>query len=262
MNGPAIDNAAWTSRWRARSPGDKALLGLGLTGIALVLPAWPASPMVTLVAVGLAIGPAGVNWRVLATAARSPLAFILLGAAGIAVTWRTTGGGWPALTVTPDSLTQAARTGAHAVAGTCGVFLLATTTPVSDLLGWARRHRVPDVVVDVAGLVYRLLFVLLEAAGQVRAAQTARLGYATRRAALRSAGLLTTAVLTRAWDRAHRLEDGLTGRGLDGPLRVLHDPRPSSPRFVTVALALLAGLTVTALLTPHLPIPYLTARPL
>jgi cobalt/nickel transport system permease protein len=253
VTGPAIDTAAWTSRWRARNPGDKALLGLGLTGIALLLPAWPASPLITLVAVGLAVGPAGVNWRVLAAAARGPLAFILLGAAGIALTWRTTGGGWPTLTITADSVTQAARTGAHAVAGTCGVFLLAATTPISDLLDWARRHRVPDVVVDVAGLIYRLLFVLLQVATEVRAAQTARLGYATRRAALRSAGLLTTAVLTRAWDRAHRLEDGLAGRGLDGPLRVLPDPRPSSPRFVAATVLLLTSLTVTALLTPHLP---------
>lgn len=254
MTGPAIDTAAWTCRWRTRSPGDKVLLGLGLTALALVLPAWPASPLVALVAVGLAVGPAGVGPRILATAARGPLAFILLGAAGIAVTWRAPGGGWPALTVTPDSLGQAARTGAHAVAGTCGVFLLASTTPVSDLLDWARRHAVPAVVVDIAALVYRLLFILLATATQVRAAQVARLGYATRRATLRSAGLLTTAILTRAWDRARRLEDGLTGRGLDGPLTVLPDPRPSSPRFVAATLLLHTVVTTAALLTPHLPV--------
>jgi cobalt/nickel transport system permease protein len=254
VNGPAIDAAAWSSRWRHRSAGDKALLGLGLTGTALLLPAWPGSLLATVVAVGLVLGPAGVGWRVLATAARGPLAFIVLGAIGIALTWRTTAGGWPGLAVTTAGLAQAARTAAHAVAGTCGVFLLAATTPISDLLGWARRHRVPDPVLDVAGLVYRLLFILLDTAGQVRDAQAARLGYATRRATMRSAALATAAVLTRAWDRAHRLEDGLAGRGLDGPLRVLDDPRPSSPRFIAATLALLAGLALVSLLAPPLPL--------
>lgn len=256
MNGPAIDVAAWSSRWRRRSPGDKALLGLGLTGTALLLPTWPGSLLVSLVAVGLALGPAGVGWRVLATAVRGPLAFIALGAIGIAVTWRSTGTGWPEPAVTATSLTQAARTTAHAVAGTCGVFLLAATTPISDLLGWARRHRVPDAVLDVAGLVYRLLFVLLDTAGQVRDAQTARLGYATRRAALRSAALAAAAVLTRAWDRAHRLEDGLAGRGLDGPMHVLDAPRPSSPRFVAATITLLAGLGFVSLLASVRPLPH------
>lgn len=140
MNGPAIDAAAWSGRWRGRSPGDKALLGLGLTGTALLLPAWPGSLLVTVTAVALVLGPAGVDRRVLVAAARGPLAFIVLGAAGIAVTWRTGddpgwGVGRPGPAVTPAGLAQAARTTAHAIAGACGVLLLAATTPVTDLLG-------------------------------------------------------------------------------------------------------------------------------
>jgi cobalt/nickel transport system permease protein len=244
MRSLAIDVAAWASPWRSRSPGDKALLSVGLLITALVLPAWPASPLVAATAVGLAVGPARVPWRVLARAARGALTFIVIGAVTLAVTWRSGATGGLGLrlglglTVSPASAADAARTTAHAVAGTAAMLLLATTTPISDLLAWARRRGVPEAVTDVAGLTYRLLFVLLGSLHGVRDAQTARLGYASRRAAARSAAALTAAVLTRAWQRARRLEDGLAGRGLDGPLRVLDDARPSSSRFVVGALVL------------------------
>lgn len=255
MRGLAIDVAAWSSPWRYRSPGDKLLLSVGLVLSALVLPPWPASLLVTAVAVGLATGPARVGWRVLGRAARGAGAFVVLGAVSIALTWRA--GAGPAgvgLTVTSASAAEAARTAAHAVAGTAAMLLLATTTPLVDLLSWSRRRGVPDVVADVAGLVYRLLFVLLATAQAVRAAQAARLGYASRSAALRSAAALTAAVLTRAWNRAARLEDGLAGRGLDGPLRVLDEPRPSSPAFVLATASLLVAVAGVSLVAgPFLP---------
>jgi cobalt/nickel transport system permease protein len=246
--GTPLDAAAWASPWRRRSPGDKLALGLGLMVCALLLPVWPGSPIVAAVAVGLALGPARVRWRVLVAAAAGPATFILLGAVGIAVTWRA-GTGWPVPAVTGAGLGRAAATGGHAVAGTAAMLLLATTTPISDLVAWAGRRGVPAAVVDVAQLTYRLLFLLLDAAVQVRAAQVARLGYGTRRAAVRSAGMLVTVVLVRAWDRAHRLEEGLAGRGYEGSLAVLDDPRPSSPRFVAATVGLLAGIVVLSLLT-------------
>jgi cobalt/nickel transport system permease protein len=252
VSAPLIDTAAWSSPWRHRSPGDKIFLGLGLTICALLLPPWPGSLLVTVAATGVAVGPAAVRWRVLFAAARGPIVFIALGSLGIAVTWHSGGPGQLGPTVTGESLVQATRTAGRAIAGTAGVLVLAATTPISDLLGWARRRNFPEAVVDVAGLVYRLLFVLLDTTGRIRDAQTARLGYATRRAALRSAGALAAAVLTRAWSRASRLEEGLVGRGLDVPLRVLDDARPTSPRFVAASTTLLAVIAVMSLLVPHL----------
>lgn len=248
MRGLAIDVAAWSSPWRYRSPGDKLLLSLGLVLCALVLPPWPGCLLVTALAVGLAAGPAGVGWRVLGRAARGAATFIVLGAVSIALTWQPGPGHVPTgLTVTAGTATDALRTAAHAVAGTAAMLLLATTTPLSDLLAWCRRRGLPEVVVDIAGLVYRLLFVLLSTAQAVRAAQAARLGYASPAATLRSAAGLTAAVLTRAWSRARRLEDGLGGRGLDGPLRVLDEPRPSSRRFVSWSVVALLAISGTSL---------------
>lgn len=249
MSAPAIDVAAWAGPWRRHAPGDKVLLSLGLVICALVLAPWPASVLVTAAALGLMLGPGRVGPRLLARAARGPAAFIVLGTVTIAITWRTDGFG---PTVTAQSLDSAAATLAHAVSGTSAVLLLATTTPMTDLLAWSRRRGAPEAVVDVAGLIYRLLFVLAESLGAVREAQTARLGYTSRAATLRSAAALTAATLTRALDRARRLESGLAGRGFDGVLRTIGEQRPSSKRFVAATVAGLTVLVVASLLTPSI----------
>ncbi|GAB3261767.1 cobalt ECF transporter T component CbiQ [Kineosporia babensis] len=244
MSAPALDTAAWASPWRRYSPGDKVLLSLGLVISALVLPPWPASGLVTAIALGLILGPGRVPPHLLLRAARGPAAFIVLGTVSIAITWRTSGFG---PTVTSESLTAAASTLSHAVAGTSAVLLLAATTPMTDLLSWARRRGVPEAVVDVAGLTYRLLFVLLESVSAVRSAQTARLGYTSRRATLRSASGLAAATLTRAFDRARRLETGLAGRGFEGVMRTVGEQQSSSRSFELWTFASLALVVAVSL---------------
>jgi cobalt/nickel transport system permease protein len=97
-------------------------------------------------------------------------------------------------------------------------------------------------VVEVASVVYRLLFVLLESLRTIREAQTVRMGYSSVRRSYRSSGVLAAAVLTRSWDRARRLQEGLAGRGLETGLRVLPDDLPSSWVFLTASAAGLAGI--------------------
>ena len=238
----AVDDAAWASAWRRRSPGDKLLLCGGLVACALALPAWPGSALVGLTAVVLALGPARVPARTFTRAVRWPVAFIAVGAVTAVVTVDGGGLGWA-----PDAPTRAGSLVGHALAGSAAVLLLACTTPVSDLLPALRRLRVPAAVTEVASVTYRLLFVLLDSLRTIREAQTARMGRATVRTALRSDGALAAAVLTRSWDRARRLQEGLAGRGMEAELRVLPEEQPSSRGFVAASLAGLAGIVVLGL---------------
>ncbi|RZU31884.1 cobalt ECF transporter T component CbiQ [Blastococcus saxobsidens] len=244
MTGLAVDDAAWASAWRGRAPTDKLLLSGGLVVTALVLPAWPGSLLVGLAAVVLALGPARVPAGTFLRAVRWPLAFIAVGALTAVVTVDGGGLGWA-----PDAGARAGGLVGHALAGTAAVLLLATTTPMSDLLPALRRLRVPAAVVEVASVTYRLLFVLLESLGAVREAQAARMGWSSPRRSYRSAGLLAAAVLTRSWDRARRMQEGLAGRGMETGLRVLPESQPSSRAFLASGLVLLAaivGLTLGA----------------
>jgi cobalt/nickel transport system permease protein len=242
VTGLAVDDAAWSSAWRRRSPADKLLLCLGLMSCALVLPAWPASVLVGLTATVLALGPARVPARTFGRAVRWPLAFIAVGALTAVVQVGSGGLGWA-----PDAAARAGSLVGHAWAGSAAVLLLATTTPMSDLLPALRRLRVPDAVIEVASVVYRLLFVLLESLRTIRDAQTARMGYSSLRRSYRSSGALAAAVLTRSWDRARRLQEGMAGRGMEAGLRVLPEVLPSSRPFLAATVAGLAGIVAVSL---------------
>jgi cobalt/nickel transport system permease protein len=148
------------------------------------------------------------------------------------------------VTVTHSGLARASLVGARSLAGTAAVLLLATTTPLPCLVGGLRRLRVPEAVVDIAVVMYRLIFALLDAVAAIREAQAARLGYASARSARQSIGVLAAAVLRRAWDRSRRLEEGLAGRGFGGSLRTLSGARPVSAPFVAASLVLVGGLAL------------------
>lgn len=253
MHLTALDDAAWASPWRRRAVADKALLSLGLVGTALFAPPWPGGVLVGAVAVACLLGPARVPGRLVVEAVGPPTAFVLLGALSVVVAvgpapadaWWA----WGPLSVGAASAARAADLVVHGIAGALAVLVLATTTPMVDLLGAARRLRLPPACLDVAALVYRLLFVLLDVALAAHAAQAARLGGGGSPAArVRAAGRITATVLVRAWDRARRLTDGLAGRGYEDDLVTLPVARARSVRFEAGAVATVLAVWISVAL--------------
>lgn len=248
----ALDDAAWGAPWRRIRVGEKLLLAGGLILTALIAPPWPAAPLVAVAAIALNLGPARIPARIWAVGAATPLGFCTIGALSVAVrfgaaapdAWFRLG----PLSMDATSAVTGAQLFARSVAGTLAVLLLATTTPMADLLGWARNLGVPGPLIEVASLTYRLLFVLLGVATRMRAAQLARLGDApgggwaglVRR--WRAVGNAAGSLLVRSWDQAARLTDGLAARGIEGDMLLLPVRRAANWRFLSGAAGLIAGI--------------------
>ena len=233
-----LDTAAYASPWRRRHPGEKALLALGLLGCAVALPPWPGAPIVAAVAAAALLGPAGLGWTDLGRIARVPLVFILTGAVPLLVTI----GGSPLIRWNPDGPSAAASLAVRALAALLCLLLFAATTPLADVLPRLNRVGVPPAVTEVAALIYRMLFLLLDTARSVHEAQAARLGYRTMRTSYRSLASQGGAIFLRAFDRARRMEEGLALRGYDGSLRVDVEIRTVSPAFVVASAATLVAV--------------------
>ncbi|MFM9371970.1 cobalt ECF transporter T component CbiQ [Streptomyces sp. Da 82-17] len=244
-----IDVAAHSSCWRRRHPLDKAVLGLGLTVLAVSLPPWPGAALVSVAALTLLLGPAGVPPRKLWRAYRVPLGFCVTGALTLLV---QVGGPDGLLGLADDGPARAGELLLRTSAASLGVLLLAFTTPMSDLLPRLVRAGVPAPVVDVALVTYRMSFLLLDSMSRIRQAQAARLGHTTRAAAWRSLAGLGATAFVRAFDRASRLQAGLAGRGYDGTLHVLVPDVRVSRRFVGASLALLLALAALTLVLERL----------
>ncbi|BBC38339.1 Cobalt transporter [Streptomyces graminofaciens] len=236
-----IDAAAHSSRWRRRHPVDKAVLGLGLTLLAISLPPWPGAALVLATALAVLLGPAGVPGRRLWRAYRVPLGFCVTGALPLLV---QVGGPDGFVTLAEGGPVRAGELLLRTSAASLGVLLFAFTTPMSDLLPRLVKAGVPAPVVDVALVTYRMSFLLLDSVRRIREAQAARLGHTTRSATWRSLAGLGAIAFVRAFDRAARLQDGLAGRGYDGTLRVLVPEARVSVRFTAASVALLATVAV------------------
>jgi cobalt/nickel transport system permease protein len=240
-----IDRIAATNRWRDRPLAEKALLGLGLLGLALVAPPWPTAPAVLLVATLAVTRGAGVGLATWARILAAPLGFVLTGAATLLVTVGPDG-----VALAPGGAAAAAALTLRATAAVAGLLTLTLTTPATDLVAALRRLKVPAEIVEIALLTHRFLLVAGDTAQAMTTAQAARLGNDGWRRRIRSVGMLAANLLPRTLDRAHRMENGLAARGWSGAsLAVLTPVRPlSAARLAAIAglLAALAALGIVA----------------
>lgn len=237
----AVDDAAWESPWRARPVGSRVFLSFSLILTALLTPAWPGCVLVAVTALALMLCSARIRPSLVAFVTLPPAMFIAVGVIPIAVQV----GGSPFLRLAPDGVATALNVLAHGIAGTLALLLLVTTTTMVDLMGWARSLRIPAPVLEIAELMYRLVFVLLSTAVAIQQAQQARLAAdAPLWRRMRYAADAVGTVLLRTWDRASRLQHGLELRGYEEDLTTLAPPRRPSARLLLLHAMLLAAIWV------------------
>lgn len=239
----SLDALAYTNPWRARHPAEKAALALGLLACAVALPPWPGAVIVGVAALGVLLGPVALRPAQVLRAVRAPVAFIAVGSVPLLVAV----GGDPLVRWDPAGLGPAAALAGRAVAALLCLVLLAATTPLADTLPRLERLGVPPAVVEIAALMYRLLFLLLDTVVTVREAQAGRLGFRTWRTTYRCVAGQAGAIFVGAFDRARRLEAGLALRGYTGSLRVQVEARPVSGPFLAATVVLITGVVGSTL---------------
>ncbi len=134
---------------------------------------------------------------------------------------------------------------ASRILGGMGVLLFfSLTTPLPELMRAARALRCPPVLVELALIMYRYIFLLLEEGGRIRNAQKARLGFVDFRSGIRSGGILGGMLVLRTYDRAERSFAAMRCRGYRGVLTAVTPGRlqPHDWAALVVGLALLVGL--------------------
>jgi cobalt/nickel transport system permease protein len=240
----ALDAQAYTNPWRSRHPAEKAALALGLLACAVALPPWPGALIVGAVALVLLTGPARLAPRQVLRALRVPLLFVAVGSLPLLVAV----GGSPLIRYEPSGVPLAAGLAGRATAALLCLILLAATTPLADALPRLHRIGVPPAVTEVAALIYRLVFLLLDTATAVREAQAGRLGFRTWRTTYRSVAGQAGAIFTRSFGRARAWEQGLALRGYTGSLRVQVEERPVSRPFLAATTALLVAVVAGTML--------------
>lgn len=138
-----------------------------------------------------------------------------------------------------DGLIHGLLLASRVTAGNLAILVLATTTSPVDLLSAARWLRFPRVLVEMAALIYRYLFLLLDEAQTLWQAQRVRLGYCNWKKGLNSTSTLFAMVLIRTYDRTGRVYEAMAARGYAGEMPVPERVKGNGYIPQAVALGLL-----------------------
>lgn len=103
------------------------------------------------------------------------------------------------------------------------LYYLSLSTPIVDLLQVLGRLKIPKLLIELMGLIYRFIFVLLETADIMFTAQKSRMGYTSFSSSYRSLAALASTLFIRSYKRSDELYTALEARGYDGELNVLEE---------------------------------------
>ena len=222
-----LDRYAYSNRIHRLHPAYKAGCSLLAIVVCLAVNHFYVSLFILLIMIALTILWAGLPARFVLTLLLAEGSFLLVGVVGIAVSVSSipTSSGLAAgplwINLSAESIRLAAATLARSLGCAAAMNFLALTTPVIDLIDLMHKLRVPALLVELMGLMYRFVFVLLDSLERMVLAQEVRLGFANWRNSLRSASQIGASLFIEALRRSQKLEIALQGRAWDGSLRVL-----------------------------------------
>ena len=182
-----------------------------------------------------------------------PVSFAVM---GIIVILFVTGGGTVLievpglpLAVTTDGANLAILVIARVFGGMCSLYFIALTTPMTEVFDLLHRLRVPTVLIDLAMLTYRFIFILIDEAGEIYRSQVMRLGYGRFRESVNSLGMLAGALFIRTWESGEALVMAMDARCYDGVLAVPEESQAVSGLSLALTLAYLGAVLWVSLTT-------------
>lgn len=241
-----IEQSAYANRWRHVSPAAKGVFALGGFAAAFAAKTPAAAVTVACLLATVTLVGAGVSLGRYLRVAVPALFFLAMSSLSLAFSLNfseATGG--LSFQLSSAGLDKVAEVSTRSFGALTALLFLVLTTPLIDLIALFRRLKTPEVLLEIMVLCYRMLFVFSEAVHDTLTAQSARLGYATPRLAMRSLGELAANLTVQVWQRAHALHIAAQARNNDGPLRFLEPTFSYASR--DMALAASAGAVLIAL---------------
>ncbi len=126
-------------------------------------------------------------------------------------------GAWKVV-VTQEGLHAGLLSGTKVFSTLSVLFLLSLVTPMHEIFRALRWLRMPEDWLEIASLMYRYLFNLLDFAQDMTAAQKLRLGYKGVRRGVKSMQEMMGTVVIRSVDQAMRTHEAMVLRGYRGSI--------------------------------------------
>lgn len=149
--------------------------------------------------------------------------------------------------ITPESQRAAGLVMAKALGALCCLYGLGMSTPAYEITAYLRGMHVPAIVVELMALIYRYIFLLLDALSNMTTAAHSRLGYGSIGSSWRSFAGIGSNLFSRAFGKASRSFDAMEARCYQGEIRFLERRKPLKKVHI-LAVSAMAGFYLAVFL--------------
>jgi cobalt/nickel transport system permease protein len=154
------------------------------------------------------------------------------------------------LTVYKDGFNLGALVFARILGGFSCLGFLALTTPMTEIFSLLEHFKIPSVVLEIAMLMYRYIFVFMEEANNMYNSQKTRLGYLSLIRSFKSLGILASNLFIRTWVRGEQVYISMESRCYDGSMKTLKVQRGIGTKnmvmLISFELLLIFGTYLTS----------------
>ena len=107
---------------------------------------------------------------------------------------------------------------------TC-IYFIMLTTPFNQLIFVFKKLHLPDIVLEIAMLMYRFIFIFMEEVADIRKSQELRFGYINLKNGYNSFGLLVSMLFKRMMIRYDEMSIALDMKLYDGTFHIVGDDK-------------------------------------
>ena len=126
------------------------------------------------------------------------------------------------------------------------LYFLSMTTPMQDLIMVLRRCKIPWLIIELAVLMYRFIFIIGDMTSATILAQNCRLGNGTMKEKIRNMGTMLASVFVRSYHKANRMFEAMEARNYNGQVRVLWEYDKATAKEKILLVMYFIGAIVVA----------------
>lgn len=252
----SIDYYAYASAIRGWNPYFKTVFSLIILILCIAYDNFYVSLAIVTAMAYITVCLGRLSLRRYASLLAIPIAFMLLGGTAIAlgVSKNPIGQyrlhlGFFYVYASKESMLRMLRLLFKSFGAVSAIYMLTLSTPASEIIVALRSARVPKIMIELMNMIYRYIFILMDAQIRMKNAAASRLGYCDYRTSLVSFGKIASNLFIVSIKKGIAYYQALESRGYDGELIFLTEDKPIKARQVMGAVLLVVFLTMLWLVT-------------
>lgn len=180
-----------------------------------------------------------------------PLTFIIMGSIAIAVDFgRNPMGifclnfGWFYFYVSKVNLIKAASVILKALGAMSTMYMLTLSTSTDEIITVLRRMHIPKIIIELMNMIYRFIFIIMDAQSKMHNSAQSRLGYIDFKTSVYTFGNIASNLFIVSLKKANAYYNALESRGYNGELLFLEEEKKCKVAHMILAIVYVATLVL------------------